>query len=216
MSKLPSRLLLALLMCIVFIVIFGYIAIAIENHSIARFDTPLIEMIQGWETTWLTMVMKVVTWIGTVYGVGTIVVIGFIILSFKLRSRQQAFLLLGTVAGSIILNSLLKNVFQRDRPTINIILEASGHSYPSGHAMMALALYSTLAFIAWHYVKTTTSRLALILFAILMILLVGMSRIYLGAHYPSDIVGGYVASGLWVTIMFSIYTFFTSKRRATS
>ena len=190
MSELPSRLLWAFIMCIVCIVIFGYIAIGIENHSIERFDLPIIETIQGWETPWLTMIMKIVTWIGTVYGVGIIVIIGFIILFFKLHSRQQAVLLFGTVAGSIILNTLLKDLFQRERPTIYQILEASGHSFPSGHAMMAFALYTTIAYIAWHHVKTTTSRLTLILFATFMILLIGTSRIYLGVHYPSDIVGG--------------------------
>ncbi len=207
------RLLSVLLLLIVFGVTFGSIASSIGNQPIGSFDTPIIEVVQGWETSGLTTVMKIFTWIGTGYGVTPIAMLIFTFLYFRLRHRQQAWLLIGTVAGSIILNSVLKHVFKRERPEIHRIVEASGFSFPSGHAMMAFALYGIMAFIFWHSVKTTRNRILLVLFTAFMILMIGTSRIYLGVHYPSDIVGGYAASGFWMIIAIVIYTYFLNKRK---
>ena len=230
------HLLSILLLLIVFGVTFGSIASSIGNQPMGQFDTPIIEVVQGWETSWLTAVMKIFTWIGTGYGVTPIAMLMFTFLYFGLRHRQQAWLLIGTVAGSIILNSVLKHVFKSERPEIHRIAEASGFSFPSGHsmismafyglllyiynkkslydghAMMALALYGIIAFTFWHHVKRTGNRTLLVLFAAFMILMIGTSRIYLGVHYPSDIVGGYAASGFWVISAIVIYTYFQNKR----
>jgi undecaprenyl-diphosphatase len=206
------RLLSVLLLLIVFGVTFGSIASSIGNQPMGPFDTPIIEVVQGWETSGLTAVMKIFTWVGTGYGVTPIAMLMFTFLYFGLRHRQQAWLLIGTVAGSIILNSVLKHVFKRERPEIYRIANASGFSFPSGHAMMALTLYGIIAFIFWHHVKRTGNRILLVLFAAFMILMIGTSRIYLGVHYPSDIVGGYAASGFWVIIAIVIYNYFQNKR----
>ena len=79
--------------------------------------------------------------------------------------------------------------------------------------MMAFALYAIIAYIAWRNVKTTTSRIVLVLFTAFMIIMIGTSRIYLGVHYPSDIVGGFAASALWVTIAISVYGYFQKQTR---
>ena len=92
-------------------------------------------------------------------------------------------------------------------------MDAKGYSFPSGHAMMAMALYAIIVFFFWHHVKTTGNRIVLVLFAAFMIIIIGTSRIYLGVHYPSDIIGGYAASGLWVMIMIMVYTYFRKPER---
>ena len=212
MRELSLRLLLAFVLCIFSGIAFGYIATAIGNESIAHFDTVNIGLVQGLEAPWLTSIMKVFTWIGSGYVVSLIALIGFIVLFFVLRYRHQAFLLISVIAGSVLLNSSLKNYFKRERPEIHRIMDANGFSFPSGHSMMAFALYAIIAYIAWRNVKTTMSRVVLILFTALMIIMIGTSRIYLGVHYPSDIIGGFAASALWVTIAISVYAYFQNKR----
>ena len=212
MRELSLRLLLAFVLCIFSGIAFGYIATAIGNESIAHFDTAVIGFVQGLEAPWLTSIMKVFTWIGSGYVVSLIALIGFIVLFFVLRYRHQAFLLISVIAGSVLLNSSLKNYFKRERPEIHRIMDANGFSFPSGHSMMAFALYAIIAYIAWRNVKTTMSRVVLILFTALMIIMIGTSRIYLGVHYPSDIIGGFAASALWVTIAISVYAYFQNKR----
>ncbi|WP_186672757.1 phosphatase PAP2 family protein [Sporosarcina sp. BP05] len=211
MRELSFRLLLAFVLCIFFGIAFGYIATAVGNESIAHFDTAVIGFVQGLEAPWLTSIMRVFTWIGSGYVVATIALIGFIVLFFVLHYRHQAFLLIAVIAGSVLLNSALKSYFKRERPSIHRILDANGFSFPSGHSMMAFALYAIIAYIAWRNVKTTMNRVVLVLFTAFMIIMIGTSRIYLGVHYPSDIVGGFAASAIWVTIAISVYGYFLNK-----
>ena len=211
--KLSPCLLLAFIGFIGFGITFVYFASSIGNQSITRFDTSIIGVVQGWEKPWLTTVLKGFTWVGSGFGVTPISMIGFIVLYYVIRRRQQAFFLIITVAGSIILNFVLKHYFIRERPEIHRIMDAKGYSFPSGHAMMAMALYAIIVFFFWHHVKTTGNRIILVLFAAFMIIIIGMSRIYLGVHYPSDIIGGYAASGLWVMIMIMVYTYFRKPER---
>jgi len=212
MRELSLRLLITFILCIGFGVAFGYISAAISNDTIVGFDTAVIGFVQGLETPWLTSIMNLFTWIGSGYVVAPIALMGFIVLYFVLRYRQQAFLLISVVAGSVLLNKLLKNYFKRERPEIHRIMDANGFSFPSGHSMMAFALYAIIAYIAWRNVKTTVSRVLLVVFTAFMIIMIGTSRIYLGVHYPSDIVGGFVASALWLTIAISVYAYFQNKR----
>ena len=91
-----------------------------------------------------------------------------------------------------ILNYILKLIFSRERPIdINLIAE-TGYSFPSGHAMISLAVYGFLAYLLWKsnykYKKIGSSLL------ILLIVLIGISRIYLGVHYTSDVIGGFIIS----------------------
>ncbi|MBO0589329.1 phosphatase PAP2 family protein [Sporosarcina sp. E16_8] len=212
MPELSIHLLVVFVLCIFFGIAFGYIAAAVGNESIAHFDTAVIGFVQGLEAPWLTSIMKVFSWIGSGLVVAAIALIGFIVLYFVLRYRHQAFLLIAVIAGSVILNRLLKIYFKRERPEIHRIMDAKGFSFPSGHSMMAFALYAIIAYIAWRNVKTTASRVVLVLFTAFMIIMIGTSRIYLGVHYPSDIVGGFVASALWATISISVYAYFQNER----
>ena len=212
MRELSLRLLIAFVLCIGFGVTFGYIAAAIGSDAIVGFDTAVIGFVQGLEVSWLTSIMKGFTWIGSGYVVAPIALLIAGVLYFGLHYRQQAFLLIVVIAGTALLNKVLKIYFKRERPEIHRIMDANGFSFPSGHSMMAFALYAIIAYIVWRNVKTTVSRFLLILFTAFMIIIIGISRIYIGVHYPSDVVGGFVASALWVTIAISVYAYFQHTR----
>ncbi|WP_438313722.1 phosphatase PAP2 family protein [Sporosarcina sp. FA9] len=213
MRELSLRLLLALILCICFGILFGYIASAISTESIVGFDRTVINFVQGTETPWLTTALKGFTWIGSAYFVAPI---GFLIvcyLYFILQYRHQAVLFATVMIGTVIVNFLLKIYFKRERPEIHKIMEANGFSFPSGHTMMAFSLYAIIAYIAWRNIRTMLSRILLFLFAATMIVVIGMSRIYLGVHYPSDVIGGMAASALWVTIAISVYAFYQDRQK---
>ncbi|WP_160117554.1 phosphatase PAP2 family protein [Filibacter tadaridae] len=212
MRKHSLRLLIAFILCISFGALFSYIATSISNKSIAHFDNAVIAFVQGLEAPWLTVVMKGVTWIGSGFGVVLITLVVFVVLFFKFRFRKQAYFLLIVIAGTVLFNTILKHYFERERPTIHRIMDANGFSFPSGHSMMAFSLYVIIAYIAWRNVKTVASRVLLVLFAGFMIIMIGSSRIYVGVHYPSDVVGGIVASALWLTIAISVYAIYQGPR----
>lgn len=211
MREFSPRLGEAFLLCIGSVALFAYIALAISNETISNFDNTIISFVQGLEAPWLTAVMKTFTWIGSTKIVLVISLFAFGLLTF-IRHRAQAFLLFAVITGIGLLNTVLKFTFKRQRPESHQIIDVDGFSFPSTHAMLAFGLYVITAFIAWGSVKTSLNQVLLFLFAAFMIGMIGTSRIYLGAHYPSDIVGGIAASSFWVIISTSVYIWFQNRR----
>jgi undecaprenyl-diphosphatase len=103
------------------------------------------------------------------------------------------------VAGGGLLDVALKAVFHRTRPTWDLpLLTARGWSFPSGHAMGSLVAYGMLAYLLVRDAKGRRPRLAIVVGAVALVLLIGLSRMYLGVHYFSDVVGGYAAGVVWL------------------
>jgi membrane-associated phospholipid phosphatase len=110
-------------------------------------------------------------------------------------------MLLVTIAGSEILNQSLKLFFSRPRPTFHDpIITALHYSFPSGHAMTSLVAYGSFAYFLLIRTKSKARKLLIIVSAVLLIALIGLSRIYLGVHYLSDVIAGYAAGGFWLAI----------------
>ncbi|GAA3517036.1 phosphatase PAP2 family protein [Dietzia aurantiaca] len=125
--------------------------------------------------------------------------------------RRDAALLGAAVIGSTLLNTALKAVFQRDRPDFweHLVVEHS-YSFPSGHAMASMSLAASLVVIAW----STRWRWAAIDVGAVYVLVVGLSRIYLGVHFPSDILAGWCVAVLWVTVVVTVLDGASRRRRA--
>jgi undecaprenyl-diphosphatase len=116
-------------------------------------------------------------------------------------ARQQRWGAITTVLivtlGAVGLNSLLKLAFQRARPeAVSVAVLAQGYSFPSGHAMVAAAFYTLLAYLGWRLLRGWPRR-AYVGGLALLVLLIGWSRVYLGVHYLSDVVAGFLAGFLW-------------------
>jgi len=109
------------------------------------------------------------------------------------RNYYISKLLLVSTLGSYSLNYILKQIFQRTRPFEYFLVEQGGLSFPSGHSMVTMTLYSTIAFLLAKKTQDKSKKRIIHTIAILMICLMGISRIYLGVHWPTDIVGGYLA-----------------------
>ncbi|WP_226643738.1 phosphatase PAP2 family protein [Mesobacillus subterraneus] len=170
----------------------------VQADHLVIFDKTVIDMVQGHEAGVLTAAMKFFTYIGSTRLMIILTIPIFLFLFFVLRLRGEILIFLAVVYITPILNRLLKLYFLRARPDFHRLIEIGGYSFPSGHAMNAFSFYSILAFLLWRHVPTRPGRIVVILFSSLMIFAIGISRIYLGVHYPSDIIGGFLASGLWV------------------
>jgi undecaprenyl-diphosphatase len=133
------------------------------------------------------------------------------------RRRSEAVGIIFSAGGSALINSLLKLLISRPRPThdlIPIYRDLSTHSFPSGHVTFYVCYFGFLFFVAHALLRrgSTLRRLALILTA-LPVLLIGFSRVYLGAHWPSDTLGSYLWSGVWLA--FSLWMYRRWKQRRT-
>lgn len=178
--------------------LFVILAFLVDGRVIASYDWRIISWIQGWESDFMTSIWSAYTVLGTMY-IGmllTIMIISYLYVVLGLR--EQLLLIVWAVCGSWILNSLLKNLFHRDRPNYYRIIQESGYSFPSGHSMSIFTLCGVLAYVVWRHMSSTRSRIVVVICYSLIVLAMGVSRIYLGVHYPSDVLGGYLASAAWL------------------
>ncbi|RSK53973.1 phosphatase PAP2 family protein [Bacillus canaveralius] len=193
------------ILAIISLTAFSFMAFSISSSKLIRFDNIVIAYIQGFESLYLTSVMKFFTLIGSAPVIVVLSLIFLFLIRKFLDGRSELTLYIAVTAGSAVLNQLLKLIFQRARPDLHRLIEIGGYSFPSGHAMNAMSVYGISTFLLLRHIPSKSGRRILIMFSVFMICIIGISRIYLGVHYPSDIIGGYLAGGLWLG--FTIWLF---------
>jgi len=173
---------------------FIVILILVLNGNISNFDNSIYSLISNTISNSMTSFMKIITFLGSAYTIITITVL------LILFSKDKIYFSINLI-GIFLLNQLLKHIIQRPRPVdINIINE-SGYSFPSGHSMVSMAVYGLIIYYIYKNINNKRLKWILILLLSILILLIGFSRIYLGVHFPSDVLGGFILSLIWL-IMF--------------
>ena len=138
----------------------------------------------------ITPIMKLITFFG-----GATCLIGLTIILFITIKNKKIGLLIGTNLIVItILNQIFKFILQRPRPTENRIINENGYSFPSGHSMISMAFYGFLIYLIYKYVKNKKIKYISITLISVLIIFIGISRIYLGVHYTSDVLAGFLFS----------------------
>ena len=178
------------LICFISLILFLVITENVFNNEIMRTDTIGYNIVSNLISDKLTPLVKVVTWFGSATCLILLTVILFIIIKNK-----KAGLLIGTNLVIIsILNQTLKSLLQRPRPTGFRIINETGYSFPSGHSMISMAFYGFLIYLIYMNVKNKCLKFTLIISLFILIISIGLSRIYLGVHYTSDVLAGFLLS----------------------
>ncbi|HZG71278.1 MAG TPA: phosphatase PAP2 family protein [Chondromyces sp.] len=190
---------------------FAEVVDALRKREVERFDSAVIEFIQSWVQPELTARMTIFTEMGSVWWLttGTIIITG--ILLFK-RYKDYAIFFVLTVALGGLFNSFLKEMFQRQRPDILPLIEQGGYSFPSGHSMGSAIFYGAVSWLLFELLDRQWTKMIGVIVALGFILLIGMTRIYLGVHYPSDVLGGYIAGAAWLTFSISAFRYFEYRQ----
>lgn len=182
----------------------GFVTLADEIHEAEslHFDNALLLHLHALATPALNSFFVLVSRLGYEWGVIPADVLIVLVLLLRRRWRKSAFAATAFI-GSALLNMGSKQLFQRERPSLwESIAPESTFSFPSGHAMGSMTLAITVVLLTWR----TRWRWPVLAGAVLFVALVGLSRVYLGVHYPSDILGGWCAALVWVigvhTVMF--------------
>ena len=139
----------------------------------------------------------------TNFGGAIFIILLTVILIAVIKNKKIGLSILTNLAIITILNQLLKRILQRPRPTEYRIIEESGYSFPSGHSMISMAFYGYLIYLIYKYVENKNVKWILISLLSILICLIGISRIYLGVHYTSDVLGGFLISISYLVIYIS-------------
>ena len=148
----------------------------------------------------LTNVLKIITNLGSAVALITITILSLIIL----KNKKIGLCITINLALSTILNLLLKNIIQRPRPEGYRLIEETGFSFPSGHSMVNTAFYGLLIYLIIKNVKNQKLQYSLSLLISILILSIGFSRIYLGVHYTSDVLAGFLISIAYLIVFTTI------------
>ncbi len=169
----------------------------VHEHDVFPFDAPILNMLHALATPTLDRIAVLLAKVGFAWGVIPLDVIVLLWLALRRRYRDSLFFGLAVI-GSAVLNVAAKNYFARARPSLWLsITPENTYSFPSGHAMGSATLGMALILLCWR----TRWRWPVALTALAFVLLIGVSRIYLGVHYPSDILAGWTAAMVWVVGM---------------
>jgi membrane-associated phospholipid phosphatase len=147
--------------------------------------------------------MLAITYLGSGYAYALLAPLMLAILAYG-RRWHEGITLVGCLAGAGLLNFLLKHLFERARPELFKVISETGYSFPSGHAMVSLCFYGIAAYIFGRGISRLRGRLILYAIIVLLVAAIGISRVYLGVHYPSDVLAGYIAGGTWLAFCAAI------------
>lgn len=209
-------------MFIAFILVMGGVTVFIEltedlsTKILASYDKGITEYIVSYRNPSLTSILTFITDVGDLTGY---LVVSFLISAFfywKFRNWRYIIELLSVLILASLSNVILKQIINRARPTEHTLMELHSLSYPSGHSMSAMAFYGFLIYLCYLFKMKTWIKVLLISILSVIILLIGISRIYLGVHYPSDVVGGFIAGAIWVifcAVLFHIIDLLRKRKR---
>ena len=189
---------IVLFLCIILII--GIIQ-DLLNKEIDKLDVAGYNMVSEYLISDnVTPIAKAITQLG-----GAIFLIGLsITLAIIIKNKKIGILIWVNIAISTLLNQILKFIIQRPRPTEFRIIDESGYSFPSGHSMVSAAFYGFLIYLIYKNVKNKYLKWGLITILSLLIFLIGISRIYLGVHYTSDVLAGFLIAISYLIIFITV------------
>ena len=143
-----------------------------------------------------TSIFKFITYLGSAYVVISLIILGFILIKNK---KYSLFMSINLISITL-LQFILKNIYSRERPIGISLIEESGYSFPSGHSLTAMAFYGLLIYYIYKSNINKNKKIVLEILLSIIILLIGLSRIYLGVHYFTDVVGAFSFSICYLII----------------
>jgi undecaprenyl-diphosphatase len=190
---------------------FAELADEVVEGDSRRFDRAVLLWIHSSFPGWLDGPMRLVTALGYYWVV--IPLLAVAVLAFYRKDwRLSAILLVVSTSGSIVLTTVLKAIFERSRPELfDSGYTASFYSFPSGHATLAVGFYGTLTLLLAYRLRGY-ARWLVAACGVSLVLLIGFSRLYLGVHYPTDVLAGYLAAPLWLVFVGVAYATWLSVR----
>ena len=167
-------------------------------------DMLIFDKIRPWVNTMNNKIMLFITFLGKHQ---FLIPANLILIFYFLLVKKQTWFSIRVITiaiSSLVLMLLLKQLFQRKRPLSPLLKAAKGLSFPSGHAIMAVTFYGLLIYILQHSITTDWLKWFLTFLVVVLIILIGFSRIYLRVHYASDVAAGFIIGLLWLLLSLAV------------
>lgn len=198
-SKLFASMKWGLSAAVILLVVFFFFAQNLTTPWMKSLDISWSEAIRSMKADWLTSIAYLVTSLGkgsTEFGL-FVIIAGLLV--FKFKHAWEAFVMFLGVLIAWGLNELAKAIYQRERPVWEWLAEADGYSFPSGHAMVSTSYYGLIGYLLWINLRGKwKGAWSIPVLTVLLFVAIGFSRIYLGVHYPSDVLAGFAVGGAWL------------------
>lgn len=186
---------------------FAGLTLLVVTTSSLEIDLQITKVIQWIALPPFALLMRMVSWPG--FNPQVVIIAGLIIMVlYALGLRWEAVMALTAAVSSTAINLLLKDLIQRPRPLpdqVTVFASLTSFSFPSGHVMFYVGFFGFLGFLAYHLLKPSLGRSLLLAFFSGLVFLIGLSRIYLGQHWASDVVGAYLLGGLTLIAIIQVY-----------
>ncbi|GAB3056296.1 phosphatase PAP2 family protein [Salinicoccus sesuvii] len=185
---------------VLFTWLFSELSEMLIEEELQGFDSRITLFFDRSASPALDTFYTIVTELGSVEFLAAASIILILFLWFKMKDIWGIMLFSAALGGGGILTAVMKESYERNRPSINEAVDATGFSFPSGHAVGSLIFYGFVAYLIVRSSRQKGFKIWVLVLSVILILLIGASRIYLGAHFPSDIVAGYTVGTIWLIL----------------
>ena len=177
--------------------VFIFLLINVLCNNISDFDTSIYNAMMSFKSDYMTFIMKTITR----FGDAEIFILITVICLIFIRNKKIGGSIVINLASVALMNHVLKKIIQRPRPPLEFrMVEESSFSFPSGHAMASMAFYGLIIYFINKNMKNNKLKKVICIILSILIFLIGMSRIYLGVHYASDVIAGFAISMVYLIL----------------
>ncbi len=189
------------------IFVFALITRELLHNELTSFDTFIHDFIISFKCPFLTSFFKFFSFLSS----AAFLTVLSILLFFVFKNKKFPLLSLFNLILIVLINQIMKFIFSRPRPFEWMLTEESGFSFPSGHAMVSSAFYGLIIYLVWRTNIDKKYKIVLTIILSLLVFTIGLSRIYLGVHYASDVIAGFTISVSYLIITTSLISYYFKK-----
>lgn len=174
------------IVCGIGILIFATMVVMLLTNNVTGLDNSIYNIIISSKSDVMTMFMTIITMMCNT----EFIIVATLLLVLLIKNKKIGGMIASNVVLCSVINTIIKHIFLRPRPVGIKLIEQGGYSFPSGHSMMAVAFYGLLIYIIWNTKWRNVWKIFTTTLLVILILLIGISRIYVGVHFASDVIAG--------------------------
>ena len=174
------------IVCGIGILIFATMVVMLLTNNVTSLDNSIYNIIISSKSDAMTMFMTIITMMCNT----EFIIVATLLLVLLIKNKKIGGMIASNVVLCSVINTIIKHIFLRPRPVGIKLIEQGGYSFPSGHSMMAVAFYGLLIYIIWNTKWRNVWKIFTTTLLVILILLIGISRIYVGVHFASDVIAG--------------------------